>query len=105
MAKFDADATVFEPIEVVFKGKTYSVGTVTTSTLEALQAVGNAAAEKNDPTALQTQLAMLLDVDASEFDGADVRVLRRMLTFVSDAIADEESTSTKKPKRGSRKSG
>ncbi len=84
--KFNAD-TLSEPIEITLEGKDYKVGKITTDLLNKVTAIGK---NKEDLEAPIKQLACLLDVEAKELKGVDLRKISGVLKFITEAVTGEE---------------
>jgi hypothetical protein len=84
MAKFNADEKIYEPIEVVLGGKTYTVQDVKQEMFDRIKAV---ATEVTDGTeAVLQQLAVLLGEDVEVLRQQDLRRAGAVLKFLIDNI-------------------
>ena len=78
----DEQAQLSEPIEVTLEGNDYVVSKVTTGLLSKVTELGKSR-ELDVPI---KELALLLGVDAGEFEGVDLRKVSRALEFIMGEI-------------------
>jgi hypothetical protein len=84
MARFNSDEKVFEPIEVVLGGKTYSITEIKQEMFDKIKAI--AAEDKGGTETVFQQLAVLLGEDVVVMRGVDLRRLSAVLKFLTDTI-------------------
>ena len=84
MARFNADEKVFEPIEVVLGGKTYSITEIKQEMFDKIKAI--AADVKDGTEAVFQQLAILLGEDVAVIRSVDLRRAGAVLKFLTDTI-------------------
>lgn len=89
MPKFNADKKVYEPIELVLEGKTYSVTSVDQSIFDKINEVSKESKGKEDVGVLSRQLGAVLGVKASEFKNVDLRKMSAAIKFLTDTIVSQ----------------
>ena len=87
MAKFNADEQVFEPIEIVLGGKTYSIQEIKQEMFTKMKAI--ALDVKDGPEAVFQQLAVLLGEDVAVMRELDLRRAGAVLKFLTDIITSQ----------------
>lgn len=94
MPKFNADEKVYEPIEVVLGGETYTIEEVHQDLLDKIKDSGKEAkasldAGEEDIGIIYRQLGILLDTDPVKFKDVDIRKANAVLRFLTETITSQ----------------
>ena len=93
MPKFNADSTIFEPIEVTLNNKVYTVGKITQEKLRSVRKLGED--DPENPSIVCNQLAIFFDCEVSEFEAIDFRVLAKVSNFVMNSVSEQTAVQAK----------
>jgi len=87
MAKKFKATNLFEPLEIVLEGKTYTIERITAKQMEEIKELGRKTDKTDTLDTLLQQTAIMLGGVPEDYANCDIRELGQILNFIAQEIS------------------